>query len=76
MSIQVKLAFGAMSPKISEQLETQGYKYKAEEIAHFQRDVDAVVRLRVRGLLPAGQVDKCFQKLINKITFHVASLID
>ena len=46
----VKLAFGAMSPRISEQLESQGFKYKTEDISHFQRDADAIVRLRVRGL--------------------------
>jgi hypothetical protein len=76
MSIQVKLAFGAISPKISEQLKKQGFKYDKEEVSHFQKDADAIVRLRVRGLLPSAQVDKCFQKLINKVTFHVSSLID
>lgn len=75
MSIDVKLRFGAMSPRISEQLEAQGLQYKTDDIIHFQHDADAIVRLRVRGLLPASHVDKCFQKLHNKITSHVASVM-
>lgn len=76
MSINVKLAFGAMSPKISEQLDKQGFLYQEEDISHFQKDADAIVRLRVRGLLPEGQIEKCHQKLVKKIGQHIASLID
>lgn len=76
MSFNVNIAFGAMSPKIAEQLIRQGFKFDAKDIEHFQKDADAIVRLRIRDLLPAGQVEKCYQKLVKKITFHVAKYVN
>jgi hypothetical protein len=72
MGLNCIIRFGALAPRLSEQLEEQNLKYKAEDIVHFQRDADAIVQLSVRGILPMGQVEKCRQKLVKKITLHVS----
>lgn len=69
--MKLKLAFGAMSRRLSEQLDSQEIKYKTEDVLHFQLDADAITRLRVRGLLSDGETDKVRRKLTKRITDHI-----
>lgn len=74
MSATLKLRFGAMPPFIREQLIEQGFTFENNEIEHFQKDADAITRLRVRGLIPDSQIDKMNKKLINKIASCISKL--
>ena len=61
------LEFGALSPRISEQLDAIGVRYHQHIIEHCQRDADAIVRLAIRGLITGSQKDAAFRKLVRKI---------
>ena len=74
MEKTLNLRFGAMSPNIKEQLTQQGLKFKVGDANHFQRDSEAIVRLKIRGLLNDSTAKKAQDKLFAKITAHVAKL--
>lgn len=61
--------FGALAPKIGEQLTKQGVDWSgaASELTHIQRDADALARLAVRGYIPGGQRRQLHKKLIKRI---------
>ena len=63
---QLKISIGAMSPPLSEQLSAFDIKDK-REIELMEKDVDALLRVRIRGLIPRAQALKGEQKLFNKI---------
>lgn len=71
MSNNLGLRFGGMAPSIADQLNEQGFLFSKSEVSHFQKDADAVTRLRIRGLIPAAQVDKSFNKITKLIAAHV-----
>lgn len=76
---KVLLQFGALAPKISEQLNKQGLTYKGNwteasvSKTHFQRDADAITRLFVRGLISDVTAKRARQKLLNRIAGIVES---
>ena len=59
------LAFGALAPLLSEQL--QWYSVPDETVKHFQMDNDAISRLRIRGLIPDSIADKAYDRLAKNI---------
>jgi hypothetical protein len=73
MSETLKLRFGAMAPLLKDQLKEQKFSVCEEEIKHFQKDADALIRLKVRGIIPAGEVEKATKRLIKKIREHIES---
>jgi hypothetical protein len=64
----LKLRFGAMSPTIKQQLKEQGYKMDATDCVHFQKDAEAITRLRIRGMLNDSQCKSAHDKLFKNIT--------
>lgn len=63
----VDIAFGAMSPPISAQLDSNGFAYDRAEIEHIESDAKAAIRLRVRGLLTDSQFDIVAQRMMKRI---------
>jgi hypothetical protein len=61
-----------LADPLEEQLTQQGLKFKKEDASIFQLDMEALDRLRVRGLLVDSQADKVRQKLHKKIVAHIA----
>jgi hypothetical protein len=58
--------FGALCPKLIDQLAADGFKPKPEDrkaLAHIQKDHDAAVRLHVRQLL----TDREYNAVLNRI---------
>ena len=59
----MKLRFGAMSPKLYEQLNVEPQKVENE-----QKDLDAINRLRIRGLLTRQEVQRAEMRLIKRLS--------
>jgi hypothetical protein len=68
------LQFGALVPRIEEQLNDLGFRLNRPEYAHFQFDADAITRLSVSGLLSDGQVASARRKLVRRIARAVTSV--
>lgn len=64
----LNLRFGAMSPTIKQQLNEQGYKIDNTDCVHFQKDAEAITRLRIRGMLNDSQCKSATDKLFKKIS--------
>lgn len=71
MSKTLGLYFGALSDSLEDQLTKQGFNFDKKEVDHFQQDIDALNRLRIRGYIIDSQIDKISQKLFNKIKSHI-----
>lgn len=65
------LHFGAICDPIAKQISGQQLKFDKSEVSHYQKDADAITRLRIRGYLPDSTLKKAQQKLFKKITKHV-----
>ena len=66
--------FGAMSDPISKQLKAQKLKFDVETVKHFQKDIDAIIRVRIRGILGDSIYVKAQDKLFKNITKHIQKL--
>lgn len=67
------LRFGAAVFSIGKQLKDQGIlKFDKAEIEHFQNDADAVVRLKIRALLPLSTCKRIEQKICNRVASHLS----
>ena len=58
------LSFGALAPKISEQL---AGKIDAKKAEGFDADAFELTRLKIRGLLTDGEVHKARRRLVKAI---------
>lgn len=67
----MELVFGAISPKIGQQLKKQKLLFDKDTVDHFDKDSDAICRLKIRGLLNDSQGKQANDKLFKKITVHV-----
>jgi len=65
------ISYGILSPKLSVQLDKQGYKYDKEIIKRFQRNIDSINDLRFSDLITDSVLNKILQKLHKEITKHV-----
>ena len=65
------LEFGCLCPPIAEQLDKFGVVYDDNRIAEFQRDANAIGLLKIRHLLPKGQLDSAYDKLAKRVLGHV-----
>ncbi|MEK6881680.1 MAG: hypothetical protein AABY22_18820 [Nanoarchaeota archaeon] len=63
--------FGAMCDKISKQLKTQGFKFEANQVQHFEKQAEAIFRLKISSLISESIAKKAQDKLFKKITTHV-----
>ena len=71
----LNISFGAMAPPLIEQLSEFGIK-QSEELEHIQKDIDAINRVRIRGIIPRSKAIKGEQKLFKKITTIVQKFVD
>ena len=65
------LEFGLLCLQLSEQLDQYGVAYGQEEIECFQKDIDALNRLRLRHLIPPSQLNKAEDKLGKSVFEHI-----
>lgn len=63
--ISIDLAFGAMAPPLSTQLE--GTSFTEEQIDQWQKDADAITRLRIRGYISRSVAEHAIQKIIRSM---------
>jgi hypothetical protein len=68
MNIIIRLHFGAMAPKIKEQLRVMSLKADAKHITGWQATADAITRLSVLGFLPGPVVVRCRKRLVKMIS--------
>lgn len=73
MNKLLSLYLGVLSDSLEKQLTEQGFEFDQKEIEHFQKDVDALNRVRIRGYIVDSQIQKIDQKLFNKIEAHIIS---
>ncbi len=69
--MQLQIDFGAMAPKLKEQIKAADLKADSDGIEHCQKDADALTRLAVRGLLPDSAVRNGRKKLMKHILRYV-----
>mgnify|MGYP001582550218 CR=1 FL=1 len=69
--MHLQLDFGAMAPKIAEQITAAGLTANPAEIAHCQKDADALTRLIVRGLLSESTIRNGRKRLMEYIIRYV-----
>jgi hypothetical protein len=72
--IHLKLQIGALCEPIAKQLRAQKLKFEPERVKHLQRDADAYVRLKVRGLLNADAQRRIPELIFNKVGEHIGPL--
>lgn len=70
-SIKWGLRFGALCPPIIEQITEQGLGISARLVAHYQKDVDAIIRLTVRGVITDGEAHRAKTRLMKRIAKDV-----
>lgn len=68
----VGIRYGCMAPKLSVQIRAQKMKFDKEEVAYFQKQVDALNLLRFADVLPDSAFDKAFGKLHKNVMKHIA----
>jgi len=66
--MSVSLEFGALAPPLREQLKDAGLviRYK-RNLAHYQRDADAITRIVIRGLISDSQARTARKRLMRRI---------
>lgn len=71
MNKQLGIHFGALADPISQQLKKQGFKYKKEDVMHFEKQLDAITRLKFASLISDSIATKAYQKLYKSIEKHI-----
>lgn len=72
-TIQVGIVYGAMCDPISKQLKKQKLKFDPKKVDLFQKEADAILRLKFgTHILTDSMADKCRNKLHKAIVQHVA----
>ena len=69
--MKLSLAIGALSPRISEQVESQGLTLDSQEAAPLQRLHESIVLLHVQGILSDAEKNKASKRLLKKVMRHV-----
>lgn len=63
----LSISVGALSDKLVRQFKAQGFVAKDwEALSHIQSDLDALVRLKVRGVIPSSAYNRAAKKLVNQ----------
>jgi hypothetical protein len=69
----MNISFGALAPALSEQLADSGLT--TEQLEHFDKDADAILRLRIRGYLTDSAYLSAFKKLMKAIERKLAEKV-
>jgi hypothetical protein len=73
MSERLTIEFGWMGPTLAEQRVAEFID--ADTLDHFQKDADAISRLRVRSVITSSAGDKAYDRLSNRIFAEVAKQV-
>lgn len=65
------IRFGALASNFAEQIKSQGFKYDAEKIKHFEKLNECITHLMFSDLLNDAGVEKARKKLFTQIKRHV-----
>ncbi|MDG6912651.1 MAG: hypothetical protein JRN35_06160 [Nitrososphaerota archaeon] len=57
----VQVHYGALAEPLAKQLAE--FIIEDDDLEHFQKDVDAIVRLKIRGILSDGVASSAFRRL-------------
>lgn len=68
----IGISFGALAPKLSEQLTNQGFKFSNEKVKHFEILIESMNYIRFGDIMNDATFDKTIQRLYKKIVKHVA----
>lgn len=61
------LMFGIFADPIPDQLKAMGIPLNAEDAEHFEKDMRAISRAKVRGLLTDAEGDRAYDRLGKRI---------
>ena len=70
--MKLKLKFGAMAPKLKDQIRDAGFRFHYKDVEQWQADADAIARLSIRGLLSDSQTASSRQRLTRLIAKGIA----
>lgn len=70
--MKVEIRFGALAPKIREQLAALKLRAYHKDVAEWQSDADVITRLLIRGLLSPSAANACRRKLVRLIADGVS----
>lgn len=73
---QLTIQFGALAPKIEDQLTTQGFEFDEKKVKHFELLKECITHLYFSSLLSDNEFSRVIDKLFTKIKQHVASKND
>lgn len=68
---ELKIKISGISDPISLQLDQQGLTYVLKEVISFDKCAEAITRLSINNILPAGEVEKSRARLFKQIQQHV-----
>ena len=71
-NIEFKIRFGALCDTIATQIRKQGLKFEKSTIKEFQKDADAVNRLKWADVISDKEASKVLSKIFTKIKSHVS----
>lgn len=71
---KITIHFGALADPIGKQLSKQGLSYTIKVIGEFQKDADAVTRLKWNKLIAEKEANKVRNKIYRKVKSHVQKL--
>jgi hypothetical protein len=71
MSKEIGIHFGALSDSIKDQLTKQGFEFDEKDVERFDAQADAIVTLRLGGIMIDSAASKCQANLHAKIVKHV-----
>ena len=61
----LSIHFGAFANPLVKQL--MGLRFRLPDVGHWQKDADAIVRLRIRGFLSEAETSRARDRLSKKI---------
>jgi len=68
------IVFSAMAPTVAAQLKKQGYKYEKETVKYFDKESEAITRLRLSRLITDDMAAQANAKLYKNIQAHVIKI--
>ncbi len=60
-----------MAEPLATQLQKQTFKFDKKKMDAFEKLKHAILTLLISGILPQSAADKCFEKLMKKISTHL-----
>lgn len=72
--MKLGITFGALAPKIVEQLKEQKFTAARIAITRAQNDADAVARLSVRGMLSDGETRNARRRILKRLLVNTKPL--